>query len=187
MCPTPIFQSVSKNKNAGTLPPIVSFVGYSGSGKTTFIEKLIPVLTGYGLKIAIIKHDAHGFQMDKPGKDTWRHKQAGASATAIISKNQIGVVMDVDQEPLPHDLAPMFIFADIIITEGFKKSPYPKVEIFRPEATENKVPICTDDPALLAIVSDSATSVPVKSFAGRDVVGVARFLIDHFHLRAESI
>jgi molybdopterin-guanine dinucleotide biosynthesis protein B len=184
---TPIFQSVSETENDLCLPPIVSFVGYSGSGKTTFIEKLIPVLTGYGLKIAIIKHDAHGFQMDKPGKDTWRHKQAGASATAIISKKQIGVVMDVDQEPLPHDLAPMFAFADIIITEGFKKGPYPKVEIFRPEATENKVPVCTDDPALLAIVSDRETSLPVKSFGGQDVTGIARFLIEYFHLRANPI
>jgi molybdopterin-guanine dinucleotide biosynthesis adapter protein len=183
MSATPLFHTLSEPGTDGCLPPIVSFVGYSGSGKTTFIEKLIPVLKGHGLKIAVVKHDAHGFQMDKPGKDTWRHKRAGASATAIISKKQIGVVMDVDREPLPHELAPMFAFADIIITEGFKTGPYPKVEVFRPEATENKLPVCREDPALLAIVSDCETSVPVKRFKGNDVDAVALFLIDHFELR----
>jgi molybdopterin-guanine dinucleotide biosynthesis protein B len=163
-------------------PPIVSFVGYSGSGKTTFIEKLIPAMTSRGIKIAVVKHDAHGFQMDKPGKDTWRHKQAGASATVIISKNQMGVVMDVEKEPKPHDLAHMLDFAHIIITEGYKHGPYPKIEIFRPEATENKTLVCQNDPNLLAVVGEAETSLAVRHFTLDDVVGVSEFLIHHFQL-----
>ena len=163
-------------------PPIVSFVGYSGSGKTTFIEKLIPALTDRGIKIAVVKHDAHGFQMDKPGKDTWRHKQAGAGATVIISRHQIGMVMDVDKEPAPHDLADLLSFAHIIITEGYKHGPYPKIEIFRPEATENKLPVGQEDETLLALVSDTRTGLSVPHFTLADVEGVARFLIDHFRL-----
>jgi molybdopterin-guanine dinucleotide biosynthesis protein B len=171
---------------ATTIPPIVSFVGYSGSGKTTFIEKMIPVMSGFGLKTAIIKHDTHGFQMDKPGKDTWRHKQAGACATAIISKQHVGLVMDMDQEPMPHDLSPMLNFVHLIITEGYKFGPYPKIEIFRPEAAENDKPICQNDPTLLALISDAPVGLPVKHFKLNNVSGVARFLIDHFQLPIDS-
>lgn len=174
-------------KTTGTTTlPIVSFVGYSGSGKTTFIEKLIPVITRYGLKIAMIKHDTHGFQMDKPGKDTWRYKQAGACATVIISKRQVGLVMDVDQEPAPHDLSPMLNFVHLIITEGYKFGTYPKIEIFRPGAAKNDQPICRNDPTLLAMVSDAWSHLPVEHFALDDVSGVARFLIDHFQLPIDS-
>ena len=75
--------SMAETKTGRGTPPIISFVGHSGSGKTTFIEKLIPLLVQAGVKTAIIKHDVHGFEMDKPGKDTWRHKKAGAAATMI--------------------------------------------------------------------------------------------------------
>ena len=121
-----------------TSPPIVSFVGYSGSGKTTFIERLIPVLTARGIKVAVVKHDAHGFQMDKPGKDTYRHKRAGASATVIISKHQIGMVMDVAQEPAPHDLAPLLSSVHLIITEGISTAPIQKSRSFGPDPRKTR-------------------------------------------------
>ncbi|MBW2556910.1 MAG: molybdopterin-guanine dinucleotide biosynthesis protein B, partial [Deltaproteobacteria bacterium] len=77
-------------------PPVVSVVGNSGAGKTTFLEKMIPEMVGRGLKVGTIKHDVHGrFEMDKPGKDSWRHKHAGASTTVISSPYRIGIVMDV--------------------------------------------------------------------------------------------
>ncbi|HUU81381.1 MAG TPA: molybdopterin-guanine dinucleotide biosynthesis protein B, partial [Acidobacteriota bacterium] len=78
--------------------PIVLFVGSSGSGKTTLLEKLIPELTRRGLRVGTIKHDVHGFEMDQPGKDSWRHKHAGALASIISSPHQIGEVMDVDHD-----------------------------------------------------------------------------------------
>jgi molybdopterin-guanine dinucleotide biosynthesis protein B len=181
---TPAEPPISSPNDAPHQPPIVSFVGYSGSGKTTFLEKLIPVLTAQGIKIAVVKHDAHGFQMDKPGKDTWRHKQAGASATVIISKHQIGLVMDVDQEPTPHELAGLLNFAHLIITEGYKHGPYLKIEIFRPQATANKIPIGQNDSTVLAMVSDARTMLAIPHFDLEDAAGVARFLIDHFQLPA---
>ncbi|UCF95758.1 MAG: molybdopterin-guanine dinucleotide biosynthesis protein B, partial [Desulfobacterales bacterium] len=76
------------------VPPIVSTVGYSGSGKTTLLEKLIAELKQRGFRVGTIKHDVHGFEMDRPGKDSWRHKQAGASVTVISSPYQIGMVKD---------------------------------------------------------------------------------------------
>jgi molybdopterin-guanine dinucleotide biosynthesis protein B len=174
--------SMAETKTGRGTPPIISFVGHSGSGKTTFIEKLIPLLVQAGVKTAIIKHDVHGFEMDKPGKDTWRHKKAGAAATMISSPNRIGLVMDADHDHLPHELAPIFSFADVIITEGFKRGPYPKLEVFRPEATGDQTPVCQKDPQLLAIISDTAVVCKVPVFSLDDVQAVADFLIRYLQM-----
>lgn len=158
--------------------PIVSFVGHSGSGKTTFIEKLIPLLVKAGVKTAIIKHDVHGFEMDKPGKDTWRHKKAGAAATIISSAGKIGLVMDADHDHQPHELVFMLNFADVIITEGFKHGPYPKIEVFRPDATGDSAPLCLDDPQLLALISDRTVACQVPVFDLDAIQPVADFMME---------
>nr|NIR17513.1 molybdopterin-guanine dinucleotide biosynthesis protein B [Desulfobacterales bacterium]NIW15817.1 molybdopterin-guanine dinucleotide biosynthesis protein B [Candidatus Bathyarchaeota archaeon] len=111
-------------------PAIVSIVGKSGSGKTTLLEKLIPELTGMGLKVGTIKHDVHGFEIDHPGKDSWRHKQAGSRITIISSPQRIGMVMDVDHDHTLDELASFFSGVDIILTEGYKRENKPKIEIF---------------------------------------------------------
>lgn len=167
------------------LPPIVAFVGHSGSGKTTFVEKLITRLTRQGVRVAVIKHDVHGFEMDQPGKDTWRHKQAGAVATLISSPDKIGLVMDSEHDHSPEELLPLLHFADLVITEGYKRSQLPKIEVFRPEATGDEAPLRLNDPNLLALVSDherllgeKATDVPV--FSPQDVDGVAAFITARF-------
>lgn len=163
-----------------TTPPIVSIVGNSGSGKTTFIEKLIPEITRRDLLVGTIKHDVHGFEMDKPGKDSWRHKQAGASTTVISSPYQIGMVMDVDYDHKLDELLPLFPVVDIILTEGYKRGHYAKVEIFRPEIS--KEPLCKDDKNLLAPISDSIIDLDVPRFSPEDINKVAEFLISHFNL-----
>lgn len=165
-----------------TNPPIVSLVGYSGAGKTTFMEKLIAALCGLGLKVATIKHDVHGFEMDKPGKDSWRHKKAGATATVISSPSKIGMVMDADHDHDPVELTRLFSGVDIVLTEGYKRAPYPKVEIFRTEATGNKAPLCENDSALLAIVTQQKTSLSVPHFDLEDAGGVAKLLAETFSL-----
>jgi molybdopterin-guanine dinucleotide biosynthesis protein B len=180
-CPDPATPSIPGR----VAPPIISFVGHSGSGKTTFVEKLIPLLVQAGMKVAVIKHDVHGFEMDKPGKDTWRHKKAGAAATMISSPGRIGLVMDADHDHQPHELAFMFGFADLILTEGFKRESYPKLEVFRPEATGDRVPLCRDDPQLLAIVSDSDPECKAPVFSLDDVRGVADFLIRYLRFPVE--
>ena len=93
---------------AVTEPPIVSIVGPSGVGKTTLLERLIPELTGRGYRVGTIKHDVHGFEIDQPGKDSWRHKHAGAQVTVISSPNQIGMVMDVDHDHHLEELKRLF-------------------------------------------------------------------------------
>jgi molybdopterin-guanine dinucleotide biosynthesis protein B len=167
----------------GIAPPIISFAGHSGSGKTTFIEKLIPLLTRASINVAVIKHDAHGFEMDKPGKDTWRHKKAGAMATIISSANQIGMVLDAGHDHLPYELSFLVSSADLIIAEGFKKGPQPKIEIFRPGATGDAAPLCQDDPQLIGVVSDACITLDVPVFGINDAESVAIFIKQYFNIR----
>ncbi len=163
-------------------PPIVSVVGYSGSGKTTFIVKLVPELTRRGIRVGTIKHDVHGFQMDKPGKDSWRHKQAGAAMTVISSPVQIGVVRDVDHDHSLDELLPLFSGMDLIVTEGYKRGDKPKLEIFRSDMQAE--PLCTSDENLLAFITDADVDVGVPRFATNDAHRVADFLIQRFNLTA---
>ena len=169
-----------KISNKKTSPPFVSVVDNSGSGKTTFLEKLIPELTGRGLKVGTIKHDVHGFEMDKPGKDSWRHKRAGASATLISSPYQIGMVMDVEYDHKPDELLSYFNGMDIILTEGYKRGDHPKMEIFRTEILNE--PLCKNDTSLLALITDSDIDFDVPVFSSGAVEQVADFLIKHFNL-----
>jgi len=169
-----------KISNKKISPPFVSIVGNSGSGKTTFIEKLIPELIGRGLKVGTIKHDVHGFEMDKPGKDSWRHKHAGASATVISSPYQIGMVMDVEYDHKPDDLLPLFNGMDIILTEGYKRGDHSKIEIFRTEIVSE--PLCKNDKYLIALITDSDIALDVPIFSFGAIKEVADFLIKHLNL-----
>ena len=168
-----------------TTPPIVSIIGNSGSGKTTFLERLIPEIKRRGLKVGTIKHDVHGFEMDKPGKDTWRHKQAGAVGTIISSSRMIGMVLDADHDHTPHELASLLGPVGLIIVEGYKKGSHAKIEIFRPHATGDSAPLRLDDPQLIAIISDAPLTVDCPVFGTHDIGSVATFLRDHFTLNPE--
>ena len=163
------------------IPAIVSIVGKSGSGKTTLLEKLIPELTGMGLKVGTIKHDVHGFEIDHPGKDSWRHKQAGSGITIISSPQRIGMVMDVDHDHTLDELASFFSGVDIILTEGYKRENKPKIEIFRREA--HTEPLCSNDSNLIALMTNGDVDLGVPRFALEDIEGLARFLAGHFKLQ----
>ena len=158
-----------------TIPPVVSIVGYSGSGKTTLIEKLISALKQRGLRVGTIKHDVHGFEMDRPGKDSWRHKQAGASTTIITSPRQIGMVMDADHDHHPLELLPLMAGMDIVIVEGFKRANLPKIEVFRSE--NGKPPACRGDKNLIAVVSNTSLDWGVPRYADDDVEILTDFII----------
>ncbi|MBL7213431.1 MAG: molybdopterin-guanine dinucleotide biosynthesis protein B [Desulfobacteraceae bacterium] len=163
-----------------TVPPIVSIVGPSGVGKTTLLEKLIPALTGQGFGVGTVKHDVHGFEIDRPGKDSYRHKHAGARVSMISSPNQIGMVMDVDHDYQLDELQKFFSTMDIVLTEGYKKQERPKVEVFRPEVHGDL--LCKGDDKLLALVSDVAIDAGVPRFTLDDCRGLADFLIARFKL-----
>jgi molybdopterin-guanine dinucleotide biosynthesis protein B len=173
-------QNQSLDMVLGKPAPVVSIVGYSGSGKTTLLEKLISELKARGYVVGTIKHDVHGFEMDKPGKDSWRHKKAGASATIISSPYQIGMVRDVEHDHQPEELMALLPDMDIILTEGYKKENLPKLEVFRSEV--HKAPLFKGDKSLLAMISDDPIDLGVPRFSLGDGIKLADFLIKHFNL-----
>lgn len=133
--------------------PVVSFVGKSGSGKTTLIEKIISGLRRRGWRVATIKHSRHGFDIDREGKDTWRHRKAGAKMTVMASPEQIAIIEDAEKDFEIQDLRDKYIHdVDIILTEGFKGNEYPKIEVFR--ASLNRDMLCSGNDNLIAIASD---------------------------------
>ena len=155
-------------------PPVLCIVGFSGSGKTTVSVRLIATLKKRGLRVGTIKHDVHGFEMDRPGKDSWRHKQAGSSTTIVTSPKQIGVVMDVDHDHHPLELLPFLAGMDIVLVEGFKRAPLPKIEVFCPEA--GKPPACMGDRHLLAVVSAALLDWGVPRYSPDDIEGLCDFI-----------
>ena len=161
--------------------PVVCIVGKSGSGKTTLMEKLIPELNRMGLQVGSIKHDVHGFEMDEPGKDSWRHKKAGSKTSMISSPQRIGMVMDVDHDHSLDELALFFPGLDIILAEGYKTGGKPKVEIFRREV--HSQPLCRNDETLIALMTDTNVDLGVPRFTTDDVRGVAVFLAERFELK----
>ena len=161
-------------------PPLVCIVGYSGSGKTTLMVNLIARLTRCGLRVGTIKHDAHGFQMDHPGKDSFRHKAAGAATSIISSPHQMAMVTDVDHDHTPQELLPMLANMDIVLAEGFKRARLSKIEVFRAET--GKGPACQGDPHLLAVVSDAPVDWGVRRFAATETDALADYLISYFRL-----
>jgi molybdopterin-guanine dinucleotide biosynthesis protein B len=173
---SPVWESPNKGKR----PPLLSIVGFSGSGKTTLIEKLIAELKRRGYTVGTIKHDAHGFDIDHPGKDSWRHKKAGASTTIISSSYQIGMVRDVDHDHGPDELLPLLSDMDIVLAEGFKSGRQPKIEIFRPKV--QKKPACKGDTNLIAVVTDRASNWGVPQFGTDEISSIADFIVQTFNL-----
>lgn len=161
------------------MPPVIAFIGKPDSGKTTLLEKLIPELRRRGYRIGTIKHHVHTFEMDKPGKDTWRHKQAGASTVALSSPTGLGVIRDVKEDLTIEELVGRYYGdIDLVITEGYKRLGLPKIEVFR--SAQYAEPLPDRDETWVALVSDTAEPQGLPCFALDDVVGLADFLESHF-------
>lgn len=156
--------------------PIVSFVGKSNVGKTTFLAKVVAELKRRGYRVATIKHDTHGFDIDKPGKDTWRLAEAGSDAVVISSPNKVALIARADHDQSPDELAANLIAGvDIILTEGYKRGDKPKIEISRREKGPDL--LCSED-ELLAIASDQPFAMNVPQFSLDDPGGVVDLLVE---------
>lgn len=147
---------------------VVAICGVKNTGKSTVIEQLLPILTGRGHKVAVIKHDAHDFEPDVPGTDTYRYKQAGAYGTAIYSKSKFMLVKD-DSGMTAECLMEQFPEANLIIIEGLKYSHFPKIELVRGIVSEEAV---CDPATVVAYVSDvmQENEIPVYSYSQMDEV-----------------
>lgn len=162
-------------------PAVVSIVSKKNSGKTTLLEKLIPVLKGRGYRVGTVKHDTHGFDIDHEGKDTWRHKKAGADTVAISSPWKMSLIKDVAQEmSLDQIVSQHFADMDIVITEGYKRVGKPQIEVFRSDAHRTPIHTKEEPNTLIAVVSDVLMDLGVPRIDINDVQALADFIEDKF-------
>ncbi len=159
------------------MPPIISVVGKSGSGKTTLIEKLIPELKKRGYRIAVIKHAFHQFDIDKEGKDSWRHRAAGADTVIVASQGRIAIVKNHHSENID-SMEAYFSDTDIVITEGYKRDNKPKIEVFR--AAAHTEPLCRGNSDLVALVTDTDVDLNVPRFGLEDIKKLADFIEEKY-------
>ena len=159
--------------------PIISVVGKSNVGKTTLLEKLLVELKKRGYRVATIKHDIHGFNIDQPGKDTWRHSQAGADTVIISSPSRVALISRVEQEKTLDQVAAMAVDVDIVITEGYKRENKPKIEVFRSGVYDE---LLCEPHELIAIASDLQFDNGLPCFGLDDAVGLVD-LIERLYLK----
>jgi molybdopterin-guanine dinucleotide biosynthesis protein B len=137
---------------------VLGIVGWSGSGKTTLLVAILPLLRASGLTVSTIKHAHHGFDMDKPGKDSHRHRLAGAHEVLIASSRRWALLHEVDgPEPELPDLLAHLEPVDLVLVEGFKSHPFPKLEVFRP--TLGKPSLWNNEPQVVAVASDATPDI----------------------------
>jgi molybdopterin-guanine dinucleotide biosynthesis adapter protein len=159
--------------------PIVSIVGKSNTGKTTLLEKLIADLVGRGWRVATIKHNKHGFNIDHEGKDSYRHKKAGAHITVVSSPHQLALIQDVDHDYSFEEIRRKFIHdADIILTEGFKVNDYPKIEVFRAELKRELINAKENN--LMAVASDVQLDIDIPCLDINEPKAIADFIENKF-------
>jgi molybdopterin-guanine dinucleotide biosynthesis protein B len=158
---------------------IIGFAGWSGAGKTTLITRLIPVLTARGVGVSTIKHAHHEFDIDKPGKDSYEHRRAGASEVLVASANRWALMRELRGGPEPDlgELLGKLAPVDLVLIEGFKRSTPIKIEICRPSI--GKPPLYPDDPAVVAVASDEALPLPpgVTALDIDDLSAIADFVL----------
>lgn len=167
-------EDVGGPPSRGRRPAVVAIVGRSGAGKTTFIEALVPELLALGLRVGTVKHDVHGFEMDRPGKDSWRLRRAGASACVVASRRRLAFFAGLDRELSLAEIARRYFSAcDIVIAEGYKREAPHRIELFRSGAGhERPLGNCG---STVALVTD--TDLPhAHRFSLEDAAGLARFL-----------
>lgn len=159
------------------MPPIVSIVGHSQSGKTTLIEKLIPELKSRGYRVATVKHTHHEATFDEPGKDSWRHIHAGSDATILSSQNQLVLIKPGCSDDVINEISVLLgEDYDIIIVEGLRQGNAPKIEVHRKEM----VPLLADISQRIAIATNEPLETKTRQFPLDDVTGLADFLDESF-------
>ncbi len=165
---------------------VFGIAGYSGSGKTTLLEKLIPCFTGRGLTVSVIKHAHHGFDIDRPGKDSYRHREAGANEVLLACGDRWALMHErrdggeVGLGELLGRLAP----CDLVLIEGFKQEPVPKLEVYRPE--NGKPPLFPERSDIVAVATDAALDTALPCLPLDDIESIADFVMTTLQLQERS-
>ena len=159
---------------------IFGLAGWSGSGKTTLVTRLLPEIVARGFKVSTVKHAHHAFDVDKPGKDSYEHRAAGATEVMVSSANRWALMHEHrgDPEPNAADLVKMMNPVDLILIDGFKKEGHDKLEVHRPSV--GKPLLQPDDPHVVAVASDEPLpGLPVQRLDLNDVGAIADFILTH--------
>ncbi|NPV29613.1 MAG: molybdopterin-guanine dinucleotide biosynthesis protein B [Firmicutes bacterium] len=157
--------------------PVVSIVGFSSTGKTRLVRKLIEVLKNRGYRVAAIKHAAHGYDLDSTGKDSWHYYQAGADQVLILGPESLTVHTRHRKKPALREVCERIEGVDLVLAEGFKGEPGPKIEVFRKNFSPARLSLGGD---LIAVVSDLPLQEAVPCFSPNEVEKLADFIIKHF-------
>jgi molybdopterin-guanine dinucleotide biosynthesis protein B len=158
---------------------IFGLAGWSGSGKTTLLTAVIPELVARGLSVSTIKHAHHEFDIDRPGKDSWRHRQSGAQEVMVASSRRWALMHELRDAPEPSldELVARMTPVDLLLVEGWKRHPHPKIEVHRPSL--GKPLLYPEDPWVVAIASDETLAAPVPLLPLGDPGAVAAFISAH--------
>jgi molybdopterin-guanine dinucleotide biosynthesis adapter protein len=163
---------------------VVGFAGFSGSGKTTLVERLIPALKMRGLRVSVVKHAHHTFDIDHPGKDSYRHREAGAFEVVVASNRRLALIREFEQPAhlsAHHLIAELYEGVDWVLVEGFKESNLLKIEVWR--ASAGKPALYPDDDFIVAIATDSAQQLPEPTLRPlldlNDPDAVAQWLVEN--------
>lgn len=163
-------------EKSGSRPAVLGIAGWSGSGKTTLLEKLIPLLVKGGLRVSTLKHAHHQAELDIPGKDSWRHRQAGAQEVALVTGARWALMHELRGEPEPGLEAMLARLSpcDLVLVEGFKREAIPKIEIHRESV--GKPWLYPEDRLIQAVISDVPPPDDLQHFALDDIEGIATFI-----------
>ena len=156
---------------------VFGFAGYSGSGKTTLIENLIPRMVMAGLTVSLIKHAHHGFDIDRPGKDSFRHREAGCSEVLLTSDQRWALMHELRGAPEPElkDQLGLLSPCDLVLVEGYKASPIPKLEVHRP--AHGQLPMFMENRSIVAVASDARIDTPLPLLDINDYDGITDFIM----------
>ncbi|MBL8485429.1 MAG: molybdopterin-guanine dinucleotide biosynthesis protein B [Rhodocyclaceae bacterium] len=160
--------------------------GYSGAGKTTLLERLIPQFTGWGLSVSLIKHAHAGFDIDRPGKDSWRLREAGCTELLLASDKRWVLMHELRGRPEPSLEQQLEVLGpcDLVLVEGFKSSALPKLEVHRPAL--GKPLLYPENPHVIALATDVPLEAPLPRFDLQDVAAIATWIVDYLGLEKRN-
>ena len=166
---------------------IFGLAGWSGSGKTTLMVRLLPELVGRGISVSTVKHAHHNFEIDRPGKDSYEHREAGATEVMVSGGKRWALMHEIreKEEPRANDLVSHMTPVDLVLIEGFKRDEHPKLEVHR--AATGKPLICREDTNIVAVASDGTVDgLEIPQLDLNDIPAIADFIIEYCGLKGEA-
>jgi molybdopterin-guanine dinucleotide biosynthesis protein B len=166
---------------------VIGVCGFKNAGKTTLVEKLVQHLTGLGYRISTVKHAHHDFDIDHEGRDSFRHRKAGASEVAVVSQKRLAVLTEFGTEPAPPlaEVLARLKPCDLVIVEGYKRDTHDKIEVRNLELSHPN--LAGDDPTIVALAaSGPVKNAPVPVFSRDDVAQLAQFIISHVKMQPKA-